>query len=118
MSISDLFGIATAHASTTASAAGQHPGEAGLFSPLLIMVLFIAVFYFLIIRPQNRKRKEQAQLINDISLGDEVVTIGGIVGRISKLKDDFIELTIAKDTHITMQKASVANVLPKGTFEE
>ena len=119
MSLLGLIGISTAHAEAAVpAAAGQHTGPASLFSPLIIMVLFIVVFYFILIRPQNRKRKEQAKLISDVALGDEVVTIGGIVGRVSKLKDTFIELTIAKDVAIMMQKSSVANILPKGTFEE
>ena len=60
---------------------------------------------------------EHAQLVSQVAVGDDVVTIGGIVGRVSKLKDDFLEITIAKDTTITMQKSAIANVLPKGTFE-
>lgn len=113
-SLLNLLGITTANA---APAAAQHPGAASMFSPLILMVLFIVVMYFLLIRPQSRKRKEHQQLVSDLGIGDDIVTIGGIVGRVSRLKDDFIEVTVSKDTTITMQKSSVANVLPKGTFE-
>lgn len=114
MSLLNLLGIMTANA---APATAQQPSAAGMFSPLIVMLLVIVVMYFLFMRPQNRKRKEHQQLVNDLGVGDDVVTIGGIVGRVSKLKDDFIEITVSKDTSITMQKSSVANVLPKGTFE-
>lgn len=117
MSLLNLIGISTAQAAATTTAAGAHASPAGMFSPLIIMALFVVVFYFILIRPQSRKRKEHAKLVNEISVGDDVVTIGGIVGRVSQLKDDFVEITVSKDTNITMQKASVANVLPKGTFE-
>lgn len=118
MSLSSLLGVPTAHAAPAVAAAGQHPGAASMFSPLILMVLFIVVMYFLLIRPQSRKRKEHQQLVSELGIGDDVVTIGGIVGRISKLKDDFIVITVSKDTSITLQKSAVANVLPKGTFEE
>jgi preprotein translocase subunit YajC len=118
MSLSSLLGLPTAHAAPAAAAAGQHPGAASMFSPLILMVLFIVVMYFLLIRPQSRKRKEHQKLITELGVGDDVVTIGGIIGRISKLKDDFIVVMVSKDTELTMQKSSVANVLPKGTFEE
>ena len=109
MSLADFF--------TPAVATAQHPAaQQSMFSPLIIMALFVGVFYFLLIRPQSRKRKEHAQVVNQVEVGDDVVTIGGIVGRVSKLKDDFIEVTIAKDTTITLQKSAIANVLPKGTF--
>lgn len=110
MSLADFF--------TPAATAAQHPAtqQPSVFSPMILMAVFIGVFYFLLIRPQSRKRKEHAQVINQVAIGDEVVTIGGIVGRVSKLKDDFIEVTIAKDVTIVMQKSAIANVLPKGTF--
>lgn len=112
-----LFDFLSGTGSSVATTAGHPAAQQGMFSPLLIMALFVAVFYFILIRPQSRKRKEHARVVKEISVGDDVVTIGGIVGRVSKLKDDFIDITIAKDTTITMQKSAIANVLPKGTFE-
>lgn len=117
MSLLSLLGISTAQAATTTMSHAGHPGPASMFSPLLIMVGFIAVFYFLIIRPQNRKRKEQAELVNKLEVGDEVLTVGGIAGRISKLKDNFLDIMIAENTTITIQRSAVANILPKGTLE-
>lgn len=109
MSLADFF--------TPVTATAQHPAaQQGMFSPLIIMALFVGVFYFLLIRPQSRKRKERAQVVSQIAVGDDVVTIGGIIGRVNKLKDDFVEITIAKDTVITLQKSAIANALPKGTF--
>lgn len=116
MSLLSLLGIPAAHAATTTAPHG-HPGPASMFSPLIIMVAFIAVFYFLIIRPQNRKRKEQADLVNKIEVGDEVLTIGGIAGKVTKVKESFLEVTIADNTTITVQRSAVANILPKGTLE-
>lgn len=116
MSLLSLLGISTAQAATTTMPHG-HPGPASMFSPLIIMVAFIAVFYFLIIRPQNRKRKEQADMVSKLEVGDEVLTIGGIAGKVSKVKDNFLEITIANNTAITVQRSAVANILPKGTLE-
>ncbi len=104
-------------ADTVAPVVAQHPGTASMFSPLLIMAVFIAFLYFAVIRPQSRRRKEHAKLLNDIAMGDEVLTIGGMVGRVNKLRDDFVELTIAKETNIVVQKSAIANILPKGTMD-
>lgn len=110
MSLADFF-------APSASVAGHPATQQGMFSPLIIMGLFVAVFYFLLIRPQSRKRKEHAAVVSQVGVGDDIVTIGGILGRITKLNDDFIEVTIAKDTTISIQKSAIANVLPKGTFK-
>lgn len=115
MSLLNLLGIQSAYAQTAAAPA--HASPAGMFSPLLLMVIFIGVFYFLIIRPQNRKRKEQAQMLDALALGDEVVTIGGIMGRVAALNDDFIKLTIADNTTIQLQRSAVGSILPKGTLD-
>ena len=75
------------------------------------------VFYFLLIRPQSKRAKEHKKLLANISIGDEVVTTGGIVARVSKLKDTFVVLQLSGETAITMQKASIAQILPKGTMD-
>lgn len=117
MSLLSLIGIGTAYAATT-STAGQHASStAGLLSFLPMMILLLAIFYFLLIRPQSKRAKEQRALIDGLTVGDEVVTAGGIVGRLTKLRDSFITLTIADNTEITMQKSSIASVLPKGTLD-
>lgn len=113
MSIASLLGINTAMA---APAAAGHSGGSSMFTTFLFMIVILVAFYFLLIRPQQKRAKEQRDMLNRVALGDEVVTIGGIVGKVSKLRDDFIVLQIADQVEITLQKSSVANVLPKGTF--
>lgn len=84
---------------------------------LWLPVLLILVFYFLLIRPQTKRTKELRQLLEGLSLGDEVVTTGGIMARVALLKDNFVVLEIAKGTKITVQKASISSLLPKGTID-
>lgn len=118
MSILSLIGIGDAVAATAASNAGHaaSPGG-GLLSMLPMLLIFVAIFYFLLIRPQSKRAKEHKKLIEELAIGDEVLTTGGVVGRLSKLRDNYIVLAIAKDVEITMQKSAVASVLPKGTLE-
>lgn len=114
MSIFSLLGIQSAYASGTMPA---HPaGPMAAFSPMILIVVLVA-FYFMIIRPQNRKRKEQSSMLDQLAVGDEVVTIGGIMGKVNAINDDLIQLTVSAGTAITMQRSSIANILPKGTFK-
>lgn len=84
---------------------------------ILFLVVFAAFFYFFLIRPQNKRNQDHRNLISKLAVGDEVVTVGGILGRINKLNDDFISLTIAEGTEIIVQKAAIANSVPKGTMK-
>ena len=84
---------------------------------LLLLVGFIGIFYFLLWRPQSKRRKEHQQLMSSLSSGDEVVTAGGIVGRITKVEDDFIKVQVAKDVEMRIQKSAVGATLPKGTLK-
>jgi len=114
MSIFEFLGISSAQAAAATSV--QHPaGPMAAFSPILMVVVLVA-FYFMIIRPQNRKRKEQADLLSQLVVGDEVSTIGGIIGKITQLQDDFVQLSLSSNTTITMQRSSIATILPKGTI--
>ncbi|PIZ03616.1 MAG: preprotein translocase subunit YajC [Gammaproteobacteria bacterium CG_4_10_14_0_8_um_filter_38_16] len=116
MSLLSLMGISTAHAATTtASAAAPHQGS--LLSMLPMLILFIAAFYFLLVRPQSKRAKEQRLLLSSLSVGDEVLTSGGIAGRLTKLRDSYAVITVGKDVEMIFQKASIATVLPKGTLE-
>lgn len=117
MSLLSLVGISNAYA--TAAGAGAHPASAseGFLSMLPMLIIFVAVFYFLLVRPQQKRAKEHKNLMSSLSVGDEIVTTGGIVGRLTELKEQFMVLTIAKDVKITMQKNAIANVLPKGTMD-
>ena len=106
----------TAHAASTASngAAGQ-PNQ--LFSSGLMILAFVVVFYLLIWRPQSRRMKEQKNLLGAISVGDEVTTNGGIVGKVTKMEDSFIHLSIAQGVTIKLRKDAVSNILPKGSVK-
>ncbi len=77
-----------------------HPDSMGSFLPLVLM---FAVLYFLMIRPQQKKQKEQREMINALTVGDEVLTSGGIVGKITKVSDNFLTLQIAEGTEILIQ---------------
>ena len=108
--------ISTAHAAATEAAQTAAPGGGGI-SELAMLFFFIAIFYFLLIRPQSKRQKAQRELISNLQKGDEVVTSGGVLGRIADLKDDFISPDVAKGVELKMQKQAVANVLPKGTLK-
>lgn len=112
--------IPVAYADTVASsagvAAGPHAADGGL-SSILLLVAFVIIFYFLLWRPQSKRVKEQKQLISSLAVGDEVITAGGVLGRITKLTDDFIMLLIAENVEITVQRSSVSASLPKGTLK-
>jgi preprotein translocase subunit YajC len=97
------------------SAGGATPG--GGFAPLLMMVVFIAIFYFLLIRPQQKKAKEHQAMVTRLSAGDEVVTTGGILGKIIEVGDSFITLEIAPNVQIKVQKFQVTSLMPKGTLK-
>lgn len=89
----------------------------GQLAPLLMMVLFIVIFYFLLIRPQQKKAKEHQAMLGKLASGDEVLTAGGIVGKIVEVSDGFVTLEIAKDVHIKVQKFQVSSLVPKGTLK-
>ncbi len=94
------------------------PTSAGSSLPsLLMLVVFVLVFYFLLIRPQMKRSKEQRQLISALTKGDEVVTVSGVYGRIVELEDTSVEVEIAENVVVKMQKQSVVSLLPKGTVK-
>jgi preprotein translocase subunit YajC len=82
-----------------------------------LVVIFIA-FYFLLIRPQQKKQKAHNEMVSSLQVGDEVMTAGGILGRITGVSDHYAVVQISDNTEIKVQKSSVAQVVPKGTFEE
>ena len=97
--------------------AQQGAPQGSLFDLWPLLVIFIA-FYFLLIRPQQKKQKAHAQLVAGLQVGDEVMTAGGILGRITGVSEHYAVVQIADNTEIKIQKASVSQVVPKGTFEE
>ena len=95
------------------SAPSGDPGYLGL----LPIVLMFVLLYFLMIRPQMKRAKETKQMIDALQKGDEVITAGGVLGRITKIGDAYISLEIAPNTEINVQKAAIQVLLPKGTLK-
>lgn len=91
-------------------------GDSG-FMGLLPIILMFVLLYFLMIRPQMKRSKEQKQMIEALQKGDEVVTAGGVVGRISEMGDAYLTLEVAPNTALTVQRAAVQTLLPKGTMK-
>lgn len=98
-----------------AQAGAAPPG--GQLAPLLMMVLFIVIFYFLLIRPQQKKAKEHAAMLGKLAAGDEVVTAGGILGKVVSVGDGFVTIEIAESVQIKVQKFQVSSLVPKGTLK-
>lgn len=103
---------------TTAFAAdaGDGPADAGLIN-LLFLGGFVLIFYFLLWRPQSKRRKEHQTLMTGLAKGDEVVTSGGIVGQITKVEDDFVKIQVANNMELRVQKSAIGATLPKGTLK-
>ena len=99
-----------------AAEAGASGGGSGLIN-LLFLGGFILIFYFLLIRPQSKRRKEHQALISSLNKGDEVVTAGGVIGSINKVEEDFVRLQVARNLEIRVQKSAVSATLPKGTLK-
>lgn len=99
-----------------AAPAGGAGGDAGLIN-LLFLGGFVLIFYFLLIRPQNKRRKEHQNLVTNLSKGDEIVTAGGIVGQINKVEDDFIKVQVSDNVEMRIQKTAIGATLPKGTIK-
>ena len=108
MEILDFF-IASAHAQDAST-----PG--GLMSFLPLIIIFV-IFYFLLIRPQMKRAKEHKKLVADLGKGDEVVTNGGLLGRITDVGESFITVEVADNVQIKVQRHAIANVMPKGTIK-
>lgn len=86
-------------------------------APVLMMVAFVAIFYFLLIRPQQKKAKDHQNMVSKLSAGDEVVTSGGILGRITDVSDSFVTIEIADSVRVKVQKGQVTSLMPKGTLK-
>ena len=91
-------------------------GDPGYIGLLPIVLMFV-LLYFLMIRPQMKRAKETKAMIEALQKGDEVITAGGVVGRITKMSDAYVSLEIAPNTEINVQKAAVQVLLPKGTIK-
>lgn len=89
----------------------------GMVANMAMLAVFAFVFYFMILRPQSKRAKQQRDLITNLQKGDEVITAGGILGKVSRIADGFFVLTIADGIEITVQKQAVASLMPKGTLK-
>jgi preprotein translocase subunit YajC len=96
------------------AAGGSQPNA---FVQLLPLILIFVVFYFLLIRPQAKRAKEHKAMVAALAVGDEVVTSGGILGKVTEVTDQFLTVEIADGVRIKLQRATVSSVLPKGTIK-
>ncbi|MEI8236190.1 MAG: preprotein translocase subunit YajC [Methylococcaceae bacterium] len=95
------------------AAAAQQPGIEGMLFPLGIL----AFFYFLFLRPQAKRTKEKKQMVESLVKGVEVVTSGGILGKVADVDDNFVKIEISDNTFIQVQRHSIESMMPKGTFK-
>ncbi|HYS13373.1 MAG TPA: preprotein translocase subunit YajC [Burkholderiaceae bacterium] len=113
-----MFLISDALAQTAPAAAS---GPESMLTSVGFMVLIFVVFYFLLIRPQTKRQKEHKSMVETLGKGDEVVTSGGIIGKITELSDQYMVVQVAsvdgKPVEISMQKGAVQTLLPKGTMK-
>lgn len=109
-----MFFIDTAMAATTSAHTAQ---AANGFSSIFFILVILVAGYLFMVRPQMKRNKEHRNLVNSVSVGDEVVTSGGMLGKISKVEDNFFQLEIAPNTHVRIQRGSISTVLPKGTVK-
>ncbi|MGI9276920.1 MAG: preprotein translocase subunit YajC [Endozoicomonas sp.] len=93
------------------------PAGPGVMGQLIMLGGFVLIFWLLIWRPQSKRAKEHKNLIGNMTKGDEVVTTGGIVGKVTNTTDEFITLQVADNIELNFQKAAVAAALPKGTIK-
>ena len=107
-----MFFISNAYAQQTDAL-----GLGGNLTSFLPLVLMFVVMYFLMIRPQQKRAKEQRAMMDALTKGDEVVTAGGMLGRVVKVVDAYVTIEVASGTEITVQKSSITTLLPKGTLK-
>ena len=102
---------------STAHAAGEAAQQPSLVANLLMIAVFVAIFYFLIWRPQSKRAKEHRTLVESLGVGSEIVFAGGLMGRITKLEGDFAVVELYRGNEVKIQRASVISVLPEGTLD-
>ncbi len=112
-----MFFISNAYAQTAPAATGAE----GAWTSILFMVLIFVVFYFLLIRPQVKRQKEHKAMVDALNKGDEVLTAGGLIGKITDLTDQYITMQITtvdnKPVEVSLQRVAVQTLLPKGTMK-
>jgi preprotein translocase subunit YajC len=110
ISISNLF-ISNAYAE------GAAPAQGGGIMDFLPLIALLAVFYFLVLRPQQKRAKEMKAMLEAMQKGDEVVTNGGVLGRVTKVGESYVSLEVAEGVVVNVQKGAIQTTLPKGTIK-
>ena len=108
--------ISSAFAQTAPAAAAGGDMQSTLMSMLPLVLMFV-VLYFVLIRPQMKKQKEAKAMIDALAKGDEVVTVGGMLGKVTKLNDNSLSLEVANGVEVQIQRIAVVQVLPKGSIK-
>lgn len=108
--------ISSAFAQTAPAAAAGGDIQSSLMSMLPIVLMFV-VLYFIMIRPQMKKQKEHRAMVEALAKGDEVVTAGGLLGRVNSLNENFVGVEIASGVEVQLQRQAIVQVLPKGTMK-
>jgi preprotein translocase subunit YajC len=93
------------------------PAQGAGFMEFLPLIVLVAVFYFLVLRPQSKRAKEHKAMVEALQRGDEVVTTGGEVGRVSKVYGEYVGVEIAENIEVTVMKSAIQAMLPKGTIK-
>ncbi|MGV6859264.1 MAG: preprotein translocase subunit YajC [bacterium] len=101
-----------------ALAAGEAPPPGGGLEFLIMIGIFFAIMYFMIIRPQSKRAKEHKALIDGLSKGNEVITNGGLLGKVSALDESFVTLKLNEGVEVQVQRQAIAAVMPKGTMKK
>lgn len=102
-------------ASQASAAAPAHPTD-GTFSVVMIAAMFV-LFYFMLIRPQNKRAKEHRQMMDQLKKGDEIITTSGILAKVIQVDDQYMKVAVSDSVEIHMQRSAVSAVLPKGTLK-
>ncbi len=100
-----------------AYAEGATAPQGGGFASFIPLIILIVVFYFLLIRPQQQRVKEHTKMINALQKGDEIVTNGGLLGRITDMGENFIQIQVAQNTEVKIQRQAISSIMPKGTMK-
>ena len=99
------------------SAYAQDAGQPGGLMSFLPLIVIFVIFYFLLIRPQMKRAKEHRKLVAELAAGDEVVTNGGLLGRISKVGESFVTIELTDNVQVRVQRHAISSVMPKGTIK-
>ena len=108
--------ISSAFAQTAPAAAAEGGMQSSLMSMLPLVLMFV-VLYFVMIRPQMKRQKEHRAMVEALAAGDEVVTAGGILGKVTRVRDGNVDVQVANGVEVQLQKSAVVQVLPKGTIK-